>query len=267
VATQQITSSQSVAALLASQVDMALVGGPETLSAAAGGGDLKVVAVATPVYPYVFYANPSITSPAQLKGAKIAITRPGATLDIAVRVALTRMGLRPESDVTFIATGSVPNVTAALLSGQVQGSVSHPPDSLQLEQKGFHGLYDLAKQKIPYDSVGLTARGAWVTANKDAVQRFVDGLVEAIQRERKDKQFSVSVLQKYLKLTDQQLLSQTYDFYAGEVVQPLPYPSATMFKDAQQLLGASNAKVSGYDVDKMLDPSFLRSSASRGLGR
>jgi hypothetical protein len=38
------------------------------------------------------------------------------------------------------------------------------------------------------------------------------------------------------------------------------------YKDAQAILGASNAKVEAYDVSKMLDDSFVRNAASRKVG-
>jgi NitT/TauT family transport system substrate-binding protein len=267
VSTAQVTSTQGISALLANEFDMALVGGSETLSADASGADLRVLVVDTPIYAYQFYANPSITSPSQLKGAKIATTRTGATLDIAAKVALRRMGLDPAKDVTFIQTGSVPNITAAMIGGQVQGTMSHPPDSLRLQRRGFHVLYDLAAQKVPFDAVGVTARASWINANKATVQRFVDAYVQAIHRELTDMAFSVKVLQKYLKMSDTSVLDQTYRFYATEIVQPLPYPTAAMFRDAQQVLGATNPRVKAFDVNTLLDPSFLQSAASRGLGR
>lgn len=267
VSSQQITSTNNVAALLSRQVQFAFVGGSEVLSAAAQGGDLSVIGIATPVYPYVFYSSPGIPDAQGLKGKKIATTKPGANLDISTRVALSKLGVNPDRDVSIVPTGSVPNVTSALITGQMAGSVSHPPESLQLEGKGFHPLYDLAKQKIPYAAVGVTTTKAYSSAHKDATQRFVDGVLESIHREQTDKQFAVRVLGKYLKEQDPERLSRTYDFYASEVVQPLPYPKPAMFADAQRILGAKDSKVRGYKIDRLLDSSFLNDAARRGLGK
>src|SRR5919197_407690 len=168
VSSQQITSTNNVAALLSRQVQFAFVGGSEVMSAAAQGGDLSVVGMATPVFPYVFYSNPGVADAQGLKGQKIATTKPGANLDISTRVALSRLGLDPDKDVSIVPTGSVPNVTSALVSGQMEG-------------RGFHPLYDLAKQKIPYGAVGVTTTKSYSSSNKDATQRFVDGVLESIQ--------------------------------------------------------------------------------------
>ena len=267
VSSQQITSTSNVAALLSRQVQFGFVGGSEVLSAAAQGGDLSVIGTATPVYPYVFYSNPAIPDAQGLKGKKIATTKPGANLDISTRVALSRLGLNPDADVSIVPAGSVPNVTSGLVTGQMAGSVSHPPESLQLEAKGFHPLYDLAKQKIPYAAVGVTTTKSYVSSHKDATQRFVDGVLESIQKERTDKQLSIQVLGKYLKEQDPDRLSRTYDFYAKEVVQPLPYPKAAMFTDAQRILGAKDGKVRSYKIDQLLDSSFLNDASRRGLGK
>ena len=44
------------------------------------------------------------------------------------RVALKHYGLDPDADVTLIKTGSVPNVQAAVQSGQVQGGLAQVPE-------------------------------------------------------------------------------------------------------------------------------------------
>src|SRR5713226_9599595 len=116
---QYIASSNAFTALLAGQVQASSGGGSEVISGVANGADVVVIANLMPIYPYFMETPASIQSPADLKGGSIAITNPGATFDIASRVALKKVGLNPDSDVQFIKTGSVVNVQTALLSGQV----------------------------------------------------------------------------------------------------------------------------------------------------
>lgn len=263
---KQVTSTQGIPALLAGEIDIDNIGGSEVLSAAAQGGDVEALATLTPVWPYSFYAAPGISSPADLKGKKIAITRPGGSLDVAVRVALKKMGLDPDKDVTIIQTGSVPNVIATLLSGQAQASVSKPPESMQLVARNFRVLLDLAQAKLPASTVCVVARKSWVAAHKDVAQRYIDSIVEAIAREKKDKAYTVQVLAKYTQSNDTAANQASYDLYAKEVVESYPHPRSEQFADAQAILGKSNQKVASVDLTKLYDASFVKSAASRKVG-
>src|SRR5215813_7468397 len=108
---QQVTSTQGIPALLSGQIDIDDIGGSEVLSAAAQGADLVILGTLTPLNPYSIYVAPGITSASDLKGKRAAITRPGASLDIGLHTGLQRLGLDPDKDVTYLSTGSVPNVS------------------------------------------------------------------------------------------------------------------------------------------------------------
>jgi len=151
-----IASAQGVPAIISGQTQFAQVGGSEVLSANAGGGDLVVVAQLAGVYPFVLEVASEIKTVNDLKGKKVGVSSVGSSSDIATRVALRKMGLDPEKDVSIIAVGSVQQRTAALLAGAIQAGVAQPPDTLALEDKGYHVLYDLASQKLP--SAGLPDR-------------------------------------------------------------------------------------------------------------
>jgi len=241
-----IASAQGVPAVLAGQVTFAQVGGSETLSAIAGGADLVVVAQLAGVYPFVLEVAPDIKTVADLKGKKVGVSSVGSSSDIATRVALKKMGLDPDKDVTILAVGSSQNRTAGLLAGSIQAGVSQPPDSLQLEAKGFHVLYDLASQHLP-------------SANTS--------LVLGIKRLKADKAFGITVLKKYFQSTDDQAMGATYDFYAQLVTATQPFAKPEMFADSQATLGATNAAVKSFDISKMLDTSFVQSAVDRGLDK
>jgi NitT/TauT family transport system substrate-binding protein len=102
-----IVSSTGIPALLSGQVQVAQFGGSETLSAAAGGGDLAIIAIVGPVYPFVFMAPSSITSIDEIKGKKIGVSNVGSSSDIATRVMLRQVHLDPEKDVTIVPVGSL----------------------------------------------------------------------------------------------------------------------------------------------------------------
>ena len=177
------------------------------------------------------------------------------------------MGLDADKDVTIIAVGSAAQRTAALLAGSIQAGVSQPPDSIALEDKGFHVLYDLASQKLPSANTSVVVTRSFLNANKAVVQRYVDSLVQGIKKLKADRPFGIDVLKKYFKSTDDKAMGVTYDFYAQLVTATQPFAKPEMFADAQTILGAKSDKVKAYDVTKMLDTSFVQSAVDRGLDK
>ena len=262
-----IASAQGVPAVLAGQVTFAQVGGSEVMAAVANGADLVVIAQLAGVYPFVLEVAADIKTTSDLKGKKIGVSSPGSSSDIATRVALKKMGLDPDKDVAIQAVGSAANRTAALLSGAIQGGVSQPPDSLTLEAKGFHVLYDLASQKLPSANTSVAVRRSYIASSKDVVQRYIDSIVQGIKKLKSDKAFGVSVLKKYFNSTDEAAMTATYDFYALTVTPSQPFAKPEMYVDAQATLGAGDAKVKAFDISKLLDSTFVQSAIDRGLDK
>ena len=72
-------------------------------------------------------ARPEITSPAALKGKKVAVSSFGATTDVSARASLRALGLDPNRDVTIVALGGDTLRFAALQAGTVQAAMMSLP--------------------------------------------------------------------------------------------------------------------------------------------
>jgi NitT/TauT family transport system substrate-binding protein len=261
---QYIASSNAFAALLAGQVQASSGGGSEVISGTANGADVVVVANLMPIYPYFMEAPASIQSPADFKGQSIAITNPGATFDIASRVALKKAGLNPDADVNWIKTGSVANVQSALLSGQVQGGLAQVPDTLKLEAAGLHPVIDMSTLNAPASGTVIAMQRAYISDNKDVAQRLVDSVLQAYALEKQDKAMTVKVLKQYLKSEDDAAMAATYDYFVAKAPPVLPRPEH--FADSFALLAEQNPKIKDVDLAKMIDASFFQSAIDRKLG-
>lgn len=267
VDTRLIESSLSIGALLSGQVPLALVGGSETFAAAIQGGDLRDLATLQPVYPYKFEVPASIKTPADLKGKKIGISRFGSSSDIATRIGLQKVGIDPDKDVTLVQVGSTQARTTAILSGALDGGLEGVPDNLQLEDKGFHALFDMAALDLPANIVGIVANGAWLDSHRGEMQAYMDATVEAIAREKKDKAFAEGIIKKYLKMDDQRLLDASYDYTIAKVIPAIPYATTAQFKDTVETVAKRDPRAQTYDLNKLIDSSFLKSAADRGLDK
>jgi NitT/TauT family transport system substrate-binding protein len=256
---EYIASSNAFAALLAGQVQASAGGGSEVISGVANGADVVVVANLMPIYPYFMEAAARIRTPEDLKGGQIAITNPGATFDIASRVALKKVGLNPDADVQFIKTGSVVNVQSALMSGQVQGGLAQVPDTLKLEAAGLHPVIDMSTLNAPASGTVLSMPRAYIAANADVPQKIADSIVQAYALEKQDKAMTVKVLAQYLNSDDEAAMSATYDYYVAKAAPIAPKPE--QFADSYAVLAEQNPQVNSVDLSKMLEGSyFLKAS-------
>jgi NitT/TauT family transport system substrate-binding protein len=258
--------AQTSAAMLANSIQIGQFGGAEALSANAGGADLVLVANLAPVYPYKLYAAKGITSITALKGKKVGVSNAGGSSDIATRAALKSAGLDPDKDVSIVAVGSHANRTAALLAGSIDAGVDDPPEDLELVKAGLTVLVDLAGQKLPAANTGVIVNRAFLTANKDTVQGYVDSLTIARAKMKSDKAGATAVLGKYFKITDQTALDGAYDFFMNEVTTAYLYPDVGQFKDAVAILGPGNPNIAKVDLTKMIDRTFMQSAQDRKLG-
>ena len=260
--------AQGMAAVLSNGVEIAGVGGAEALSATASGGKVTVTAVLTPVFPYFLMAAPDIKTPQDLKGKKIGISNPGGSSDIATRRALKALGLDPDKDVTLVPLSSHAQRTAALFAGAISAAVDDPPNTAELVDRGFHSIYDLAGQKLATAQTAVVVQSSFVTSKKEAMQRFIDSIVEANAWMKKNKSQTVTIMKKYFQAKpDAKGYEEAIDFYTGEALAALPYPKPELFAAAQETLSATNAAVKNVDPKTIVDDSFVKSAADRGVDK
>jgi len=259
--------AKNMAALVANQIQIGHVGGSELVSATVEGADLISIATLTPVFPYKFEAAPSIKAIPDLKGKPIGISSIGGAVDIATRLLFKKHGLDLDKDATPVPDNGSEFRMQALLGGATMAAMADPPGLLQLENNGFHSIANLAQERIPTSNAGVTASRPWVAGHREVVQRYIDSLVQGTARTKKDKVFAVNVLKKYFKSDDDKAMEATYDFFALEVSPAIPQITPEQFTDAIDILAARNPKVKGWDVNKAIDQSFVKSAAERGLDK
>ncbi|MDE3075589.1 MAG: ABC transporter substrate-binding protein [Chloroflexota bacterium] len=262
-----IASAQSITAVVAGQIQIAQGGGSEALSAAVGGADLTLIGNVVPVYPYVFEVAPGIKTVNDLKGKKVGVSRIGSASDIATRIALQKEGLTPDKDFTVVTVGSSTNRTAALKSGAIQGGLEQPPSSFQIETLGLHPLFDMSSLNLPTVNNGIVANRTWVAGHKDLVQKYIDSIVQGIAKTKADKAFAAKTLMKYMKLDNQQFADKTVDYAVAHLYASVPITKPADFSDAVKVLSEKNPKVKDFDVNKLIDNSFVQNAADRGLAK
>src|SRR5437762_7780959 len=260
----------SSAALISNNIQVGNFGGTEAMSAFAGGGDVKVVALFVPVTPWQLLAKADYKQPSDLKGKVVGVASIGGSAYIAAVTALQQIGLDPQKDVTIQAFGDTAKLAAAMLGGAAYAGPGHPPDTTALLAAGFKPIVDLAAQKIPATDNCTIVLKSWADKNPQALQAYVDAEIEAIGVAKKDKAKTLPILAKLLNLDatkDATTLSQTYDFYLGTIMPTYPHHEVKAFQATRDALVATNPNVKDLDVTKVLDDKYVADAEKRGVGK
>ena len=83
---------------------------------------------------------------------------------------------------------------------------------------------------------------------------------------KKDKAATLPVMQKLLNVTDQDALSQTYDYYVTAIFPIYPELTMDVWTYSRDDLAKTNPAVKGLDLTKVIDNSFVQSAKDRKVG-
>ncbi|HEX8966523.1 MAG TPA: ABC transporter substrate-binding protein [Chloroflexota bacterium] len=253
---QYIETASAVPAMVANTIDAQEVSAAPVITADANG-DLDLVLVGSALnHPILgLYTVPEITSAEQLRGKTVASDKPGTPTDYAARLSLSLLGLKP-GDVDLRIVGSAAEVTPALLSGQVPAGVAAPPQSFQLEAKGFHLLQSIFDQ--PYQNVGVVARRSRLDELGPALRLLLASIRDGIVAWNAQPDLAMQVMDQYGNVGDADILRKTYDFYTKDApFQPDLQPTMPGIKAMMDFLAPSVTKLSAYTPEQFVDTRFL----------
>ncbi|HWO43863.1 MAG TPA: ABC transporter substrate-binding protein [Candidatus Eisenbacteria bacterium] len=193
---------------------------------------------------------------------RIAISRFGSNADFAARFLLQREGLRPDLDVAFLQVGNQSNRIAAVETNNADAAILTPPMTLQARKLGYPLLIDASKLGIPYSSLFFVARRSYLSKNRADMLNFTKAMIEGIHYYKANKEFSLKVLAKYMKVQDREVLEENfreYDF-------PLkPYPAKEYFELPIQEVGKKDPKVLKENPERFIDVSFVKELDASGF--
>lgn len=218
------TGSVSLRALIAKEVDIASLAGAGLVQAALQGADTVIISSAINGFIFKVFAAPDITSPAQMKGKKLGVSRYGATSDFAIRLALKKWGLNPERDVNILQIGTTQDVTRALQAKLLDVGVLSGTGSLLARKAGFRELADLAELGLHYPMAPIGTTRSFLQKNEPIAKGFMLAYVEAIHDFKKNKEAALAVLKKYTRTDDREILEDNYNNYVNKYL-PMPIPT------------------------------------------
>jgi NitT/TauT family transport system substrate-binding protein len=211
-------------AVVGGSVNIAQNGYTPAAAAAVQGADVVFIGGISNQLPFQLVVKGAIKSAADLKGKKIAISRFGASTDTAATYALQSLGLK-RSDVVLLQLGGEGTRTAAMLSGQIDGSFEQYPRTGELEDKGYHVLVDCLAIAADYPNTSYVSSRAFIAKNPDLVKRFIMGISDGIHAFKANREDALKVTAAFLKAKPGPALNKAYDIFTAKVYPEPPRPS------------------------------------------
>lgn len=217
------SSSRAIQAILAGEIAISFMDGSNVTAANLKGANIALIAAGTNRQVFSLMAKPEFKRIADLKGKRIGITRIGSSTHTSALFALGSAGLRG-ADYQLLPLVQVPNIFTALAAGQIDAGVMSPPTNARAKKAGFVELMNLAKEGPEFVSVAIGTSRSYIKANEDIVRRVVRAYAEGIQVFKSNKEASLRMIEKQLKVADPEIREDTYNQFREYLEYP-PYVS------------------------------------------
>jgi len=249
-------------AMLAGQVQASQNGVAETATAILRGGDLRMLGVTAKIFPYSLIAAKSVKNPKDLVGGRVAINRIGDVSAYGSQLALRKLGLNPDKDVTMLQVGGSPQRLAALQSGSVQAAAMDFMSGLRLAKLGFPVLVQL---NLNYPYLGPMVSGKFLRENPAGAEAFVKAFVEGIARFKRNREEGIKALSRYMKSNETDILNKAYDFIANDFYAENLEPDPKSFQDLMDEIGEREPLAKKATIAQVFDQTIVRKLDKEGF--
>lgn len=256
-------SGQTSAAILGGSIFASPVTLTTMIMADLSGADFVNVAHTVAAVATKLLVRPDIKRVEDLKGKRVGITSLGSLSDFLLKHTFRKYGLDPNRDITWFMMGTPTERLQGLLAGTVDAAEASYPMDLQGEKKGYRVLLDLRKE-VNYPSMSVVTRRKTIVEDRDTVARMVRAHVEGIAFFKQNKEFSMRVLSKALKIADREMLENSYEIYKQDFIS-VPYPITKGLEATYDFIAQSRPEVRNRKPEEFVDASFISEMEKSGF--
>ncbi len=260
--------ARSVATLLSGSSQFATGSATAPLLASARGSDTIIIAASYNKFPYSIISKADIRSPKDLRGKRIGILNFGGSNDLALQLALKEWGLK-QQEVNVMIGGDAPTRLAALTTGRIDAAILSPPHLTKAVKAGYRVLADMGEMRANFSQSTVYVRGSYLREKREIVKRFLKAYSEAIHVLKTDRERSLKVFTRRMRLEDQEILDATYDYFAPRFSFP-PRVNMSGIKDTLDFYAERSPEVKNRNPQDFVDQTILdeleRERFFKGLG-
>jgi ABC-type nitrate/sulfonate/bicarbonate transport system substrate-binding protein len=249
-------TSDAIAMVAAGDAEFAVAAGGPILNAAMQGADPLIVMSIEGHNIFAVMGARTIASPADLRGAKIAVTGPTDQDTIIIGRALREWGIdTDEVELTRVADRGA--AWAAMVAGDVAAMAATAPQPILARSLGLPVLRDFSELREPYQLGSIATTRSLAGREPDLLRAFLTAQLRGVALFRSDVEQALPYLRARSKLTDDDVLRATHEIFAGQLANCLPSVAA-LAAVARDLAATTGAPVS-VDLERLVDPSFIMS--------
>lgn len=252
-----LESTLAQKAMIAGNIDFAMMTGNNMAAPRFAGADLIMLAGFVNKFTYRLIVRPEIHTAADLKGKRIGIFRFGSVADRASRILLTRLGLDGERDVTYVQTPGADSARiAGLLGNTLDGALLNPPFYKQALAGGMKLIANMAEMDIPFQHIGYVTSQRTIAKQPEVVRRTVKSFVDGIHLMRTNPKLTKRALAKYMRINDAKDLEESYQLMRS-LIPVKPYPVLEGFKIVFSELAEKIPAAKTANAKDFVDTRFL----------
>ena len=257
----------AVAALVAGEIDAAIVGPGHVINAASGGLDLIGIANLKQKLDYRLNSRPEIKRKEDLRGKRIAISGPGSTSHLQAMLALQDFNIDPtQAKITFLTIpGTEMNRRLALETSGVDATTLTGSVGDLYGNKGYSVLYNskITGATLPQTMLVTTRRIA--AAKPQVIEAYLKTMVEAIAvtLDPANKELVMRLQASNLRLTNPADAEESYHAVVNSY-ERAPHTNLEGMKRLYKLMTQINPKMAEVRVESVIDNSFMNKLETSG---
>jgi NitT/TauT family transport system substrate-binding protein len=257
----------AVAALIAGEIDAAIIGPGHLVNAGLSGADLIGIANFHQKLDFRLNSRPDIRKAEDLRGKRIAVSGPGSTSHLVSLLSLQGLNIDPvQGRIAFLTIpGTEVNRRLALETGGVDATTLRGSVGDLYGNKGYNVLYNLKATgaTLPQNMLVTTRRTAAV--KPQVIEGYLKTMIEAIAvtLDPANKELVTRLLVSNLRLTSAADAEESY-LAVVHSYERAPHTSLEGMKRLQALLTQINPKIAEVRVENVIDNSFMSKLESSG---
>ncbi len=260
-------SPNTIKALVANEVQFAIVGAAASVQSALGGADVELVATLAPGLAFRVYSQPQIGSLQELKGKRMVESIRGTDPDFAIQLLLKKNGMQ-YSDLQYVNVqeGGDPARLQAMKASNAE-SVILAPGSFTVAEKqfGLKLLVDVIKERIPYEAATVAVSRGYARSHPDEVLTFVRALTASVKYTKDNREQAIQIYKRYTKNDDDTVANETYDYYAGSVWPRDLVVNEDGVQTLLELAAQSIPAAKDHKPADFIDNSFVKKLSDEGF--
>lgn len=268
-AIQMPRSALTVTALIAGEIDAAIIGPGHLLNAATSGADVIGIANFVQKLDYRFIGRPEIKKPEDLRGKRVAISGPGAVSHIVALLAVQNLGLDPNREkITFLSIpGTEMNRRIALESVSVDASALNGAIGDLYASRGYTLLFNFKGSGLSLAQTALATSRRTIATKPQVIDGYLKAFIESLNYilDPANKAPLMRLIAANLRLES----TATEDAYQAVVnsYDRIPYPNVDGIKRLQSVMVQLNPKLAGVKAESVVDSSIISRIEAAGFSK